>query len=346
MNIKKFIKQNPKVANVIQFWGTRPPQPFFLLVHLTLKCNCQCNTCYQKQDPFYFLKGGMIKPEDFEKILKDIKKSFLIKPKIHFFGGEPLVNPHFSMLLRLAQEYKIKTSITTNGILLDTYLDDILHSDLNQINISIDDLGVQHDFIRGYPGCFEKAIANIKKLRLKEINQRTKRKVININCVISENNYAHLTNLYSYLIENKLDIDVLAFQHMYFDPENKPVIDLAILKSQIEKIKRFRTTHSDFSVLFIPEIKFNDLLFYYNPVKDNTYFKNRCNIPWLGLNILPNLEVTPGGGVLGCNNVVGNLKNDTLRKIWNNDRMKQFRQNLLYHGLPTDCFRCCHRQYY
>lgn len=346
MNLKKFIKQNPKVANFIRFFGTRPPQPFFLLVHLTLKCNCQCTTCYQKQDPFYSSKGGIIKPEDFEKILKDMKKSFLIKPRIHFFGGEPLINPHFSTFLRLAQEYKVKTSITTNGILLDTYLDDILHRDLNQINISIDDIGVRHDLLRGFPGCFEKAMINLKKLRQQEINQRTKRKIINLNCVINEDNYDHLLELYSYVIDNKLDIDVLAFQHMYFDPQNKPAIDLEILKSQLKKIKNLQTNHPKLSILFIPEIKFNDLTLYYNSDTDKNYFKNTCNIPWLGLNILPNLAVTPGGGVLGCNYVIGKLNQNSLKEIWNNGTMRQFRKSIIQNGLPSVCFRCCHQQYY
>lgn len=75
-------------------------------------------------------------------------------------------------------------------------------------------------------------------------------------------------------------------------------------------------------------------------------FQNNCNIPWLGLNILPNLEVTPGGGVLGCNQVVGNLKKESLKEIWNNSSMKKFRKDIIRDGLPALCFRCCHRQYY
>jgi MoaA/NifB/PqqE/SkfB family radical SAM enzyme len=116
-----------------------------------------------------------------EKILAEIKSSFFIKPKIHFFGGEPLANPYFSQLLDLADKYRMETSLATNGVLLDRYLDRILKSNLNQMNISIDGLDSTHDRIRGIKGSFKKVMDDIRKLRGKE-GQR--KKIINVNCLI------------------------------------------------------------------------------------------------------------------------------------------------------------------
>ncbi|MBA7492672.1 GTP 3',8-cyclase [subsurface metagenome] len=341
MNIKKFIHQKPKLFNLSQIFGSCAFQSFFLLVHLTLDCNCHCQNCYQKNNPFYTSRNDFIKLLDFKDILEDIRSSFFIKPNLHFFGGEPLLNPYFGQILSLAQGYKMEMSLTTNGILLDKYLDQILGTNLKQINISIDDIGPRHDKIRQFKGCFQNIIDNIKKIRKKG---KGNKKIININCLVIQDNYDHLLEIALYFRGNNIDINILTFQHMYFNlSKNKPQIDLGVLKSQIKKLKKFK---ANFDILLIPEIKFKDLVIYYALDDNKGVFKNNCNIPWLGLNILPNLEVTPGGGVLGCNQVVGNLKKESLKEIWNNSSMKKFRKDIIRDGLPAVCFRCCHRQYY
>jgi len=340
MNIKKFIYQKSKIFNLGQIFGGYAWQPFFLLIHLTLNCNCRCQYCYQKDNPFYQKRNGFIKPADLEKILTEIRSSFLIKPNLHFFGGEPLINPYFGHLLDLADKYRMETSLATNGVLLDRYSAQILKSNLNQMNVSIDGLDSIHDQIRGVKGSFEKVIDNIKKLRKKE---GPKRKIINVNCLILPDNHQRLVDLAVYFKDNRVDIDVLAFQHLYFNrPKNRPAIDLTVLKSQIDKLNKLR---AKFNILVIPKIRFEDLTSYYL-LEKKAKFKNNCNIPWLGLNILPNLEATPGGGVLGCNQVVGDLKKQTLKEIWNGPLMRQFRKNIIKKGLPRICFHCCHRQYY
>lgn len=340
MNAKKFIYKRSKLFNLWQLFGDYSFQPFFLLIHLTLNCNCHCQYCYQRDDPFYSRQNGFIRPADFENILADIKKSFLIKPKIHFFGGEPLINPYFNQLLDLADDYQMETSITTNGILLEQHLDRILKSNLKQINISLDDIGQKHDQIRQFRGSFQKITDNIKKLKNR---QGRNKKIININCIIIPDNYEHLFDLALYLRDNEINIDVLAFQHMYFSRNgNKPRINLAVLKSEIEKLKNLK---AKFDILLIPRIKSEDLDSYYL-IGEKSVFKNNCNIPWLGLNILPNLKVAPGGASLGCNRIVGDLNRQNLKEIWNGELMKKFRRNIIKNGLPEICSRCCLRQYY
>ncbi len=342
MNIKKSIHKNPKLLNLARIFGEKAIQPLFLLIHLTLNCNCHCHACYQKDDNFYLSKNGIIRLNDFEKILKDAKKSFFIKPLIHFFGGEPLLNPYFVEILKLSDSYGFKSSITTNGILLDKYIDDILNSNLNQLNISIDDIGGRHNELRGVPGCFDKVIANIKEIRQKEPTYKSQQKTININCLIGEKNYSHLFDLAKYFSDNNVYIDTLSFQHQYLNLANfQQKIDLNILKSQLEKISNLKL---NFKIYFLPDINVRDMELFYG--SNNSSSKNNCNIPWLGLNILPNMEVTPGGGVLGCNQVIGDLKKENLKKIWNNNAVRKFRKNIIKNGLPAICNRCCHRQCY
>ena len=66
---------------------------------------------------------------------------------------------------------------------------------------------------------------------------------------------------------------------------------------------------------------------------------NFCVIPWIHLNVNPN------GDVFQCcisstNGLVGNLTQESMEDIWNNDRMKSLRLQLLNGHSPRACQKC------
>ncbi|OGF25557.1 hypothetical protein A2331_01690 [Candidatus Falkowbacteria bacterium RIFOXYB2_FULL_34_18] len=318
INIKQFIATKNKFFNIFQLFGNWSPQPLFLLVHITLRCDNVCGYCYQLSDDYYkkYLAQDL-SFDDFKKIVIDAKRNFFVMPKIHLFGGEPLINKDFSKMLEFATLNNVKLSFTTNGNLLNIFYKDIGSSSIEQINVSMNSL---EDFYK------IKTVQDIKRIK------------ININFVLTDKNYKEIKKIVDFFEFEKANINVLSFQHAYFC---KDKININVLKDQIFKIKNLKTR---FKILFLPYIKVNDLEKYYNKELNN--FSRNCNIPWLGLNIMPNLDVTPGGGVLGCNNVIGNLKKEKIKIIWNNKKIKIFRKNILKNGVCDKCLGCCHRQYY
>tara|TARA_B100002019_G_scaffold100580_1_gene86672 strand:+ start:12555 stop:13868 length:1314 start_codon:yes stop_codon:yes gene_type:complete len=73
------------------------------------------------------------------------------------------------------------------------------------------------------------------------------------------------------------------------------------------------------------------------PNKDPS--KSFCIIPWIHLNTWPN------GSVFQCcitdyRNVIGNLKNNTLEEVFNNDYMRELRKDLLEGKFPESCVKC------
>lgn len=67
--------------------------------------------------------------------------------------------------------------------------------------------------------------------------------------------------------------------------------------------------------------------------------KNFCIIPWIHLNTWPN------GNVFQCcitdyRNHIGNLRDNSIKEIWNNDYMKNLRQELLDDKQPSSCHKC------
>lgn len=90
-------------------------------------------------------EGIPLRPRDefmsFEEI-EIIAKKFveLGVTKIRLTGGEPLIRKDLNIILTKLSQLPAELAITTNGILLDKYLEPLLASNFTKINISIDSL--------------------------------------------------------------------------------------------------------------------------------------------------------------------------------------------------------------
>ncbi len=112
----------------------------YLRISLTDRCNLACIYCVPKKSI------PMLAHKDiatYEELLKIIEISVELGiTKVRITGGEPLVRkglPDF--LKKLSEIDKIKDiSITTNGILLKKYLNELKNSGLKRLNISLDTL--------------------------------------------------------------------------------------------------------------------------------------------------------------------------------------------------------------
>jgi molybdenum cofactor biosynthesis protein A len=60
--------------------------------------------------------------------------------KIRLTGGEPLLRKDFGEILERLSTLKVSLALTTNGILLDRYLDDLKRAGLRKLNFSLDTL--------------------------------------------------------------------------------------------------------------------------------------------------------------------------------------------------------------
>lgn len=67
-----------------------------------------------------------------------------------------------------------------------------------------------------------------------------------------------------------------------------------------------------------------------------------CIVPWIHLNTEPNGRVKPCCAYFGED--FGNLKNDTLEEIWNNDHMKSMRKSFLENKVPEGCLTCTKKE--
>ena len=64
-----------------------------------------------------------------------------------------------------------------------------------------------------------------------------------------------------------------------------------------------------------------------------------CIIPWIHLNI------NPTGRVLQCcitdnSHEIGNIRDKTLAEIWNDEKMRRLRLDLINGRKPESCYKC------
>ena len=100
-------------------------------IEITNRCNLRCSFC-----PESSRTPKIMSIEEFEHILKEIKP-YTDYIYLHI-KGEPLSHPQLPEFLDLAEKYKIKVNITSNGTLIDRVGDKIINKPaFRQINFSL-----------------------------------------------------------------------------------------------------------------------------------------------------------------------------------------------------------------
>jgi len=80
---------------------------------------------------------------------------------IAFEGGEPLLRDDLVEILAFSRSLPLHTSLVTNGTLLESRIDEIARYVDGVVYVSLDGLEKTHDTIRGFSGCFERAVRGI-----------------------------------------------------------------------------------------------------------------------------------------------------------------------------------------
>lgn len=145
----------------------------YLRLSVTDRCNLRCQYCMPPEGIEKQSHAAILRNEDYVQVVKVM--AGLGVEKIRLTGGEPLVRKGLSNLVRQLSQIKgIKeVSLTTNGLLLEEQLDDLIEAGLKRINISLDSLrpevyktlsrgGDLSAVLRGIELCRQKGLFPIK----------------------------------------------------------------------------------------------------------------------------------------------------------------------------------------
>ena len=331
-------------------------------IKITNACNLRCKTCAQWGETGY----------NFNRPTKEVKKVVPIetylelsdrlakhRPLYYIWGGEPFLYPDILKLTARIKQNKSLLALVTNATFLEKNAKMVVDQGWDALMFSLDGPGHVHDEIRGRKETFKKVTAGIRAVkrhkaetgkslpwlmplitvstwnadRLDEIIQVASE--LGADCAVVY--YSWFTNevvgkSHTKIFEKKFGVTPTAWRGYLFNHD----VDAEALKASL---KRIRKSLYPFPILYIPDLRYDQLNSYYKDPAD-FFGYGPCISPWSTVEIMPNGDVTP------CRDysdfITGNILESPLEEIWNGKGYVKFRKALLENGgtFPI-CARCC-----
>lgn len=333
-------------------------------MRITNLCNHRCAICAQwGRHGYNFDRPNSqfvetVSVEMYQEMIDDIVH---LKPHIYITGGEPFLYKGLLPLVNYMKKRKLCVQIVTNGVLLEKYAEEIVENGWDVLCVSIDGTREIHDKCRGLKGAYDTLFRGVEKIqKLKSERRSPKPYIISLTTISKTNANVLVESLeeakqlrpdgivvyYSWftteeigqkhvaIMQEKLGCLPTAWKGYVLDREG---IDL---KTVVENVKRVKSRKFGCPVLFVPNLKIEDVPRYYLE-PDNLFGYEKCVAPWFMVDIMPN------GDVVTCRDhpdyVVGNICDDSLTNIYNNGKYRAFRKALksCEKGLFPICARCC-----
>lgn len=110
----------------------------YLRISLIERCNLRCNYCMPEEGIQLSPKSHLMTYEEIYTIAKVFADHGV--RKIRLTGGEPLIRKDFTTILEKLATLDVSITLTTNGVIIDRFIDDLKKYNLNGINLSLDSL--------------------------------------------------------------------------------------------------------------------------------------------------------------------------------------------------------------
>jgi len=271
-------------------------------------------------------------------------------------GGEPFLFPGIIELLEHIKSKGIFISIDTNGTLLNKFAADLVRIGNMHITFSVDGTEEIHDNVRGVKGSFNKTKENIALLN--SIEKATNRKISKSICfTISKDSYKALGEMAE--VVRDMGITSLNIVPYYFVSSEAGKIYEDELEQNFNSNafswKGFHhdTSGIDFDIFKEEHTKYlaalNGIVDYpYMPISDDEYqlWFNDSFTPVGSLkceNIENLIDIQPNGDADFCVDFpdysFGNVKNSTIKEIWDSSGAAKFRNYRREKPLAV-CYRC------
>ncbi|MBC7416560.1 MAG: GTP 3',8-cyclase MoaA [Pedobacter sp.] len=132
----------------------------YLRISLTDRCNLRCFYCMPEEGIELTEKANIMSLEEIISISKIFVK--LGVDTVRLTGGEPLLRKDFGYLVKELAALGVALKLTTNGIILDKYLDLFREVGLTKINLSLDTLDKARSVFITKRDYFDRIMQNIK----------------------------------------------------------------------------------------------------------------------------------------------------------------------------------------
>ena len=197
----------------------------YLRVSVTDKCNLRCIYCMNEKESDFWENDNKLTDNEIYRVIRETTKIGI--KKIRITGGEPLIRPGIVELIgginKITEVEEIY--MTTNGVLLEDKVEDLVKNGLKGVNISLDSLKSERFKFLTRKGQLSKVLNAIDKCL--EFNLKIKINIVIVNDINKDEvlDFVELTR------EKKIDIRFIELMPMgvainYKGVNNKEILDI------------------------------------------------------------------------------------------------------------------------
>ena len=206
----------------------------YLRISLTERCNLRCTYCMPADGIQLSPKSHIMTYEEIYRIAHKFVENGVTK--IRLTGGEPLVRKDVSLIMEKLSTLPVELAITTNGVIVDRFIEQFKKCGIQKINVSLDSLDALKNESITRRDYFTKVYNNILLL-VKEGFE------VKVNCVLMKGfNDNEIIDFVEFTKHHKLQIRFIEF--MPFDGNKWKMEKLVSLEDILKQVyKRYDLTH-------------------------------------------------------------------------------------------------------
>lgn len=333
-----------------------PPSEVYVM--LTMGCNLRCSACS------LWGKGGAChepgflearsRPAPLDRVLRFLDGAAKRgAAQVNLTGGEPLLTRRWKPLARHLKSLGLKTTLTTNGTLLERHAEDVAAL-FDQVSVSVACPPSMREELRTGPkGHWEDMVRGLRSLAGKR--SAGGRPKLRLLCEVFDSNVTRLGEVVSSLESEGVVFDEILFQHLIFNRPQTLQEQEKVLRSEFAlpmalwRGYGYQPAPMDFvafdaaladlrrrwpQAVFSVDLRGSaELSRYYSGARE-PMGHSWCDGPWKQVNVLPN------GDVWVCPDVIlGNLGESEFDAIWDGKTARALRRRVAARLLPA-CRGC------
>ena len=204
--------------------------------NITKKCNYACKHCYS--DSNYGEDVNELRFDEITEIVNNFKQNNV--PVILLSGGEPLIREDIFDIIQHITNQKIRTSLSTNGSLIDSNTAKSLKKlGISYVGISLDGMKDKNDEFRGVVGAFNDSIKAIENCH--NVGQK-----VGLRFTLQKNNYKDIPDVLKLMEEMK--VNRICFYHLVPSGRGREIANQMLSHDEIKEVIDYLYEYSKKSV--------------------------------------------------------------------------------------------------
>jgi radical SAM protein with 4Fe4S-binding SPASM domain len=293
-----FLARKEKAEGVIEVKSL----PYYLVIEPTNSCNLACPLCPTGAKNSV-RKKGLMNLSNFFKLIDDLD-DYCIELALQNWG-EPTLNKKLPEMIRYCSDRNIYTVLSTNFSIIykDEYLENLLKSGLSFLHIDLDGLDQKTYEKYRVKGNVEIVLSNIKRISALKKKLNLTKPYLHCSMLAMSHNEHQLEDFIK--MKKELDVDEVSVDKIQINPN-------------LSSSKKWLPKNKELIYESYPGGKASS--------KSSTFKSlKKCNWPWSGFVINWDGSISPCCIVDDPNADFGNIFNNNIKEIWNNEFFKSSR---------------------